>query len=172
MRVPWWVGVVTFLVGAGLVGAISAAQRAQEAAADRARLESTAATIASLRAQVGRHDTVYVARRDTFRLLRTRWDTVKSVERTTDTLVRIDTLRLVVRVADSVIAACSAALETCDQRTARLRDWIQVDSMTIRSLQRELTRARLRNRFGCTVGPGATRRGVEYVAASCGLRVF
>ena len=172
MKLPWWVSLAALLLGAGTVGALSWHWRRLQAVADRTQIQAHEATIASLRTQVGRLDTVYVGRVDTLRLIRTRWDTLKSVLTTTDTVVRMDTLRLVVRVADSVIAACSAALETCDQRTARYRDWIQQDSLTIRALSRDLARARLRSRLGCTVGPGATTKGLDYVAVACGVRIF
>lgn len=165
------------LVGALLLGGFGgcylAGQQARErAAADQATIASLEQSIATLNAQQARIDTVYAVQRDTLVRRLTRWDTVRSVERFTDTLVSVDTLRLVVQVADSAIQACTALVGTCEDQKALLRQRIALDSSALRSLSRELARARVRNRLGCTLGPGATTTGLDYLAVSCGVRIF
>lgn len=166
----WWL--VLALVGAVALGYVGRAQLdGKRAAADQATIRGHEATIAALNTQIGRKDTVFRIQRDTFLIRRQRWDTVKTVDTVTVRQVSIDTLRLVVRVADSTIAACSLALTTCEERTALLRERIAVDSGTIRALSREVARARIRSRLACAAGPTVTPKGVT-LGASCGVRLF
>lgn len=165
----WLVGGAVFaLVVAGTVVYLDA----KRAAADRATIDAHERTIATLRTQSAKLDTIYL--RDTLSVTKWRhsWDTVRLVARTTDTLVSVDTLRLVVAVADSTINACTQALGTCDQQKAVLRSIIAVDSGAIRALSRDLSRAKIRNRIACAVGPGWNPKGSAYISATCGVRIF
>lgn len=162
------IGLLGFASGAFLVSQLALRQQA----ADHATLASHEATIASLRAQSARLDTVWLVKQDTFRLYRQRWDTLRTVERFTDTLIHRDTVRMVIAVADSTIRACTSLVETCEDQKAVLRSRVVAESTAVQALSRQLSRARIRSRLGCTVGPSVTEQGVSYIGASCGLRVF
>ncbi len=88
----------------------------------RLRLAEAERQLDSLRALADRLDTLYL--RDTVRLrqLVTRWDTaVVAVDRWKHDTV---TVERVVTLADSTIRACTAALQTCEQRVdAARRGW-------------------------------------------------
>lgn len=171
-----WAALAGLVLGAGGAWTLCSRGRALEQAADHATIAAHETTIADLRARAARLDTVYT--RDTVRLRswRDRWDTLRLVTNRVDTLISIDTLRLVVRVADSTITACSDALGTCEERTAVLRSLVTADSSAIRALSRSLARAKIRSRLACVVGPsalpvaGTVKVGV--VGASCGLQLF
>lgn len=171
MKTPWWVyaALAAILVAGGY--ALCAVPASKRAAADAATLASYKQSLTALQAQAGKLDTLYVHQRDTLRVLRTRWDTVRLATHTTDTLVSVDTLRMVVAVADSTINACSVALTTCDQRTAVLRSILAVDSGAIRALSRDLARAKLRSRLACVVGGAGTAKGFG-LGGACGVRLW
>lgn len=164
------VGVAVLLVGLGwfVRGYRDDLQRAD----DRATIAQHEQTIKALQRQQRRVDSVYISDTVNLRSWRDRWDTLRLVTHTTDTLVSIDTLRLVVGVADSTIQACTTALGTCEERLAVRDQRIAVDSSTIRALSRSLARARVRSRLGCVAGPTLTPGGIDYVGVSCGIRVF
>lgn len=146
----------------------------ERAASDQATLASLRLTVAELERQTARVDTVYRRQVDTLRVRLQRWDTVRTVVARVDTLlsVSVDTLRLVVAVADSTIAACSTALDTCEDRDRLRLARIAADSAALRALSRELARARVRSRLGCVVGPSAGLDGVTYAAIGCGVRIW
>ena len=166
-----WAAVIAAVVLIAAGYALSAVPASQRAAADAATLAGYRHSVAALEAQAGRLDTLYVRQMDTLKVMRTRWDTVRLATHTTDTLVSVDTLRLVVAVADSTINACTAALTTCDQRTAVLRSILAVDSGAIRALSRDLARAKMRGRLACVAGGAATAKGFG-LGGACGLRLF
>ena len=115
-----------------------------------ARDATLAAARDTVRVELLRLDTVY--QRDTVRLTRwrERWDTV----RTTVDLWKHDTIRVVeyVRVADSTIRACVAALATCEQQKAAL------------TLRAELAEEAYRRTLAQV--PSARRRTLELVGAA------
>ena len=115
-----------------------------------ARAAVLAAKRDTVRVELRRLDTVY--QRDTVRLTRwrERWDTVRQeVDRW-----KHDTIRVVkyVRVADSTIRACVAALATCEQQKAAL------------TLRAELAEEAYRRTLAQV--PSARRRTLELVGAA------
>ena len=101
------------LVAAGAAGYASLVGARAELTAEQRRLERLQD---SLRAAAARVDTVYRTRVDTFLVRRVRVDTLtQTVEHW-----KHDTTEVVryVALADSTIRACSAALQSCDEREA------------------------------------------------------
>ena len=162
-----WAAVIAAVVLIAAGYALSAVPASQRAAADAATLAGYRHSVAALEAQAGRLDTLYIRQMDTLKVMRTRWDTVRLATHT----VSVDTLRLIVAVADSTINACAAALTTCDQRTAVLRGILAVDSAAIRALSRDLARAKMRGRLACVAGGAGTAKGFG-LGGACGLRLF
>lgn len=161
--------IAAIVAGFGAGTYVTSQKAARQAAADQALLGERDRTIEALKANVARLDTVWLVQTDTFRVFRQRWDTLRQVERFTDTLIHRDTLRLVVAVADSTIQACTDLLGTCDQQKMALRSIIRADSAAVRALSRSLSRERIKSRFGCTAGPSVNQHGASWFGASCGV---
>jgi len=113
-RLPWGPLLAAVLLGAALWWARAAERRVGAA---QARIVALEAVRDSLAAAAARLDTVY--RADTLRL--TRWRV--RVDSLRDSLTITDTVEVVrfIAVQDSTIAACTAALGTCEQRVAAER---------------------------------------------------
>ncbi len=180
MKLPdWaWTGLSGVAVGGAIFFFVCQSQRRAERAADQATIAAQAVTIGDLQKRVIRLDTVYIQQTKDRIVTRQRWDTIATIVNRVDTLVHRDTLRLVVAVADSAIRACTVTVETCEQRTAALRQIVTADSGALRALSRELARAKIRNRLGCYAGGQLTASSVNPievragVGIGCGLRMF
>lgn len=125
----------TLLLVAAAVGGILAYGARQRSVGElRATIALREAAIDSLSKRAARVDSVYVVRRDTLRIVRTRTDSILDTLRLTDTLVRIET---VVQIVERERLACDAVVASCEQRVA-VRDSL----LGLKDLQLQAERGR------------------------------
>ena len=141
----------------------------------RERIKARETVIAALAKQRARVDTSYAvdtaalaAWRRKYADLRAKIATTRPPEISNPLVVApADTSKIsrLIVVADSTIAACSVALETCERRVA-VRDSIIAATNDLLALERK----RRPGWFGCVVGPTVDTKGFG-VGGSCGIRL-
>lgn len=122
--------------------AFASAARADTIAELRARHDRAVTRFRVDTVRFTAHDTRYVRLRDTVLLHRT------------DTLISIDTVRMLVAAADSTIRACRVTVSDCEARAEAAEGIVQQQARQITALRR--TTRHWYQRLGVTFGYGLT----------------
>jgi hypothetical protein len=153
----WKIYGAAILVAFALYSGWAAHQRA--IGARDAMLKEARAELSALRAEGQRLDTVYV--RDTLRLTRTRTRTDSVIMATTDTVLHVDTVKVLV---EREREACSLALSTCESRVANAEERVANLQRQNTILHRQ-TSAKQRNAFVLGALTGVALAGAAAIAA-------
>lgn len=108
MKLPWWSSIVGALLLLLLTGGAVAYER--KLGYYKAQTEQAQQDAAKWKLEAGKRDTLYVVRRDTVYARVVRYELLRDTLRISDTVQ----VREFVRLADSTVHACTAALSSCD----------------------------------------------------------